>query len=297
MRSPICHLFSAINSSPFKIAPEKEQDLKTIVDDKKIIISVVSEPGFNIRVRKNESNNSHEIVLTVASLEYIWAFSNFFWVFTQEYSKSQKNNDEHFDLTGKNRLKKSDELLKWARKNLQTTGCESWPKKCPKPEAYLQGSEDLQVASEIFLCAIAWILHHEISHVVLQHPLVTTAFSTQEEREADSHATKWILGNLYESAPELKKRALGIATAVLCIQSLEVENYFCLQNIHPAAYERIYSNISCYPVGNEELIEALCTVMLQYLFHGKNINVNLDGESFSSILGDLLCDISRLTSN
>ena len=95
MRSPICHLFSAINSSPFKIAPEKEQDLKTIVDDKKIIISVVSEPGFNIRVRKNESNNSHEIVLTVASLEYIWAFSNFFWVFTQEYSKSQKNNDEH----------------------------------------------------------------------------------------------------------------------------------------------------------------------------------------------------------
>ncbi|MGD3707398.1 hypothetical protein QT468_22480, partial [Xanthomonas citri pv. citri] len=24
MRSPICHLFSAINSSPFKIAPEKE---------------------------------------------------------------------------------------------------------------------------------------------------------------------------------------------------------------------------------------------------------------------------------
>lgn len=75
MRSPICHLFSAINSSPFKIAPEKEQDLKTIVDDKKIIISVVSEPGFNIRVRKNESNNSHEIVLTVASLEYIWAFS------------------------------------------------------------------------------------------------------------------------------------------------------------------------------------------------------------------------------
>lgn len=43
MRSPICHLFSAINSSPFKIAPEKEQDLKTIVDDKKIIISVVSE--------------------------------------------------------------------------------------------------------------------------------------------------------------------------------------------------------------------------------------------------------------
>ncbi|MBD4053771.1 cell death peptidase Lit, partial [Xanthomonas citri pv. citri] len=87
----------------------------------------------------------------------------------------------------------------------------------------LQGSEDSQVASEIFLCAIAWILHHEISHVVLQHPLVTTAFSTQEEREADSHATKWILGNLYESAPELKKRALGIATAVLCIQSLEVE--------------------------------------------------------------------------
>lgn len=90
MRSPICHLFSAINSSPFKIAPEKEQDLKTIVDDKKIIISVVSEPGFNIRVRKNESNNSHEIVLTVASLEYIWAFSNFFGFYARVLQISEK---------------------------------------------------------------------------------------------------------------------------------------------------------------------------------------------------------------
>lgn len=52
-----------------------------IVDDKKIIILVVSESGFNIWVRKNESNNSYEIVLIVVSFEYIWVFFNFFWVF------------------------------------------------------------------------------------------------------------------------------------------------------------------------------------------------------------------------
>lgn len=52
-----------------------------IVDDKKIIILVVSESGFNIWVRKNESNNLYEIVLIVVSFEYIWVFFNFFWVF------------------------------------------------------------------------------------------------------------------------------------------------------------------------------------------------------------------------
>lgn len=297
MRSPICHLSSAINSSPFNIAPEKKHVLNALIDDNNIIISFVNEPNFKIRVTKIEGDALHKIVLPIASLEYLWAFSHFFWVFTQEYSKAQENNDENFDLAGNDRLRCSDELLTWAKTNLQTTGLEPWPEKYPKPEAYSQGSEDSKVATEIFLCAIAWIIHHEIAHVVLQHPLVTTAFSIQEERQADLHATDWILGDNSHSSPELKKRTLGIVAAVLCIQSLEVNTKASSQNTHPAAYERIHYNTLRSPVGNDELIEALCTVTLQYLFNEKNINVNVDGESFSSILGDLLYDISRLTTS
>ena len=84
---------------------------------------------------------------------------------------------------------------------------------------------------------------------------------------------------------------------MLCIQSLEVDSQTCIRKTHPEAYERIYSNISFYSVGDEELIVALCSVMLQYLFRSENINVNLDGTSFSSILGELLFDISRLNRN
>lgn len=297
MRSPICHLSSAINSSPFNIASEKKYDLNKLIDDNNIIISFVNEPNFNIRVTKIEGDVHHKIVLPVACLEYLWAFSHFFWVFTQEYSKAQENNDENFDLAGNDRLRCSNELLAWAKINLQTTGLETWPEKEPKPEAHSQGSEDSKVATEIFLCAIAWIIHHEIAHVVLQHPLVTTAFSIQEERQADLHATDWILGGIPHSTPELKKRTLGIVAAVLCIQSLEVNTKNSSQNTHPNAYERIHYNTERYPVGNDQLIEALCTVTLQYIFNEKNINVNVDGESFSSILGDLLYDISRLTTS
>ena len=80
---------------------------------------------------------------------------------------------------------------------------------------------------------------------------------------------------------------------LLCLQSLEVDTVSCLRNTHPAAHDRIFKNTSSHQVGNDQVVEAMCAVVLEYLFHEAGITANVDGETFSEILGDLLYDISR----
>jgi len=297
MRSPICLLKCQITGAPFKVAPEKADLCAQQRDDHKIDFVMVDEPKFGFRVRKESNSQTPEIVLPIASLEYLWAFSHHCWVLTQEYAESQRAGAEQFDCVGNQRLRESADILEWAKANLTGTGTEPWPESGPRPREDSHSCDDSAVATELFLCAVAWILHHEIAHVVLQHPLIDTAFSEQEEREADKHATKWLLDGLPQCDPKLKKRALGLAVAVLCLQSLEVGIVSCLRNTHPAAHDRIFNNIAIYQVGNDEVIDAICTVVLQYLFHEAGVKANIDGATFSEILGDLLYDISRTKSD
>ena len=291
MRSPICHLENQSAGAPFSSAPEKESQCLEHRNEFRIACAFVDEPKFGIRVRVDEEKNP-EIVLPIGALEYLWAFSHYCWVLTQEYGIAQKNGDAHLNCVGNNRLNESYCLLQWAKSNLAGSGIEPWPQMGPRPRSDpLSYDDDENVATELFLCSLAWMLHHERGHIVLKHPLINTTLSEQEEREADKFATEWLLDGLEENDPKLKKRALGLAVAVLCLQSLEVGSVTCLRNTHPAAHDRIFKNTSSYRCGNEEVIEAICTVVLQYLFHDAGITANIDGNTFSEILGDLLYDI------
>jgi hypothetical protein len=297
MRSPILQLQKSIAGVPFTSAPEKEAQCVEHRDTYNITCVLVDETNFGIRVRLRE-DNTPEIVLPIAALEYLWAFSHYCWVLTQEYSKSQKEGNTQFNCVGNNRLSESYSVLEWAKNNLTSTGIDSWPNAGPRPRATpISRGDDEHVATELFLVALSWMLHHERGHIVLGHPFVDTSFSEQEEREADKFATEWLFGGVEETDPRLKKRGLGLAIAVLCLQSLEVDTVACLKSTHPAAHDRIFANTSYYQCGTEELLEATCTVVLQYLFHNKGVNANIDGSTFSEILGDLLYDISRNTSS
>ena len=297
MRSPIFHLINQIADAPFTSAPEKEIMCAEHIDTFRISRALVDERMFGVRVRLDKESKP-VIVLPIAALEYLWAFSHYCWVLTQEYAQSQRNGDSEFNCVENDRLQNSFSLLGWAKKNLSGSGTEQWPQKGPRPRhAPISHGDDEHVASELFLCSLAWMLHHERAHVVLNHPYVNTSCSEMEEREADEFATRWLLDGLEENDPRLKKRALGIAVAVLCLQSLEVGTVTCLRNTHPAAYDRIFKNITSYKCGNEEVIEAVCIVVLQYLFHEEGVVANVNGSTFSEILNDLLYDISRTKSD
>ncbi len=293
MRSPILLLEQQIAGAPFNVAPEKANLCAQHRDDHKIECVLEDEPGFGIRVRPNKDTHHPEIVLPIAALEYLWSFSHYCWVLTQEYASAQRTGASQFDCMGTQRLRGSWSVLEWAKSNLGGTGTAPWPGSGPRPRRDSYSTDDTRVATELFLCAFAWIVHHEIGHIVLKHPLVSTAFSVQEERAADQHATDWLLSGLKRADLRLKKRALGLAVAVLCLQSLEVTSTSCLRNTHPAAHNRIFENTARYQCGNEEVVEAMCTVVLQYLFHETGVAANVNGATFADILGDLLYDIAR----
>ena len=293
MRSPIIHLQNQILGAPFTVAPERACLCKKYRDENNIVIALVDEIGFRIRVKPSQENSAIEIILPIASLEYLWAFSHYCWVLTQEYASAQRNNTIMFDCRGNDRLRDSHTILHWAGSNLVSSGVEQWPLQGPRPTENSDFADDEHVATELFLCAIGWILHHEIAHVVLKHPMIKSSFGQQEERAADQHATNWLLEGLQPGAPELKKRVLGITVALLCLQSLEVNDHVCLRNTHPSAHDRIFSNLNNYQASNHEIVAAFSSVVLQYLFHDTGISANLDGHSFAKILGDLLYEISR----
>lgn len=291
-RSPILLLDDQIAGAPFNVAPEKANLCAQHRDDFKIECVKVDEPGFGIRVRRSKDGEGHEIVLPVAALEYLWAFSHYCWVLTQEYASAQRTGSAEFDCLGNERLKESLATLEWAKNNMNGSGSEPWPATGPRPKQDARSVDDARVATELFLCALAWIIHHEIGHVVLKHPLGFTTFSISQEREADRFATDWLLDGLERNDPRLKKRALGLTIAVLCLQSLEAQSD-CLSNTHPGAHERIHENTSRHPCGDEEIVEATCSVVLQYLFHDTNITAKVDGATFSEILSDMLFDVAR----
>jgi hypothetical protein len=209
MRSPICHLKDQIAGSPFSSAPEKESLCKEHRETYRITFALVDESFFRIRVRINQESKNHEVVLPIAALEYLWAFSHYCWVLTQEYAQAQENGFSDFNCVGNERLQESFHLLAWAKVNLTGTGTEQWPQHGPCPRhTPLSDGDDEHVATELFLCALAWMLHHEIAHIVLGHPFVNTFLSYNEERDADAFATNWLLDGLEENDPRLKKRAL-----------------------------------------------------------------------------------------
>ncbi|MDA3821683.1 MAG: phage exclusion protein Lit family protein [Bacteroidales bacterium] len=289
MRSPICNLEESIAGVASKIAPEKENECAKYRDRYGISIDLIDDNEFSIRVNLS----SKTIILPFASLEYLWVFANYCWILTQEYAAAQRNGAKEFDCVGNARLRNSHELLGWSKNNLSTTGLKKWPSGFPAPVRNPEYCSDTHVANELFLCSLGWMVHHEMGHIILQHAPLATALSEQEEKDADRHATDWLLSGLEENVPMMKKRAVGIAVGVLCLQSLEVNTNSCLRNTHPNAHDRIFDCLSEYKVGNEEVVEAFAIVVMQYLFHEKGIMANIDVDSFESILGELLFDVSR----
>lgn len=289
MRSPICHLESSIAGVAFQIAPEREAESVALRDKHQIEIELIDDSGFSIRVDLKTS----AIKLPIAALEYLWSFCHYTCVLVDEYRTAQMKGAKQFDCLGNSRLVSSNELLKWAKSNLLSEGTSQWPPSSPAPRRSGVANNDASVATELFLCALGWIVHHEIGHIALGHSHLLTDLAVREEQEADDYATDWLLSALDPSDRQRLKRALGIAAAILCIQSTEIQNSACLANTHPDAHERIFACLSKVEADHSELVNAYASVVLQYLFHDQSVDADVDGDSFGVIMGDLLVSIAR----
>ena len=189
MKSPIFSLEYYIKDSIYKIAPENKIELDSWCKENDFKIELVEKNGFNFKV----SIKNKKVKLPIAALEYLWAATHTYIVLYDEYTTAQKNGAALYDTGGNQRRKNSIDLIKWAHSNMFLAVQNDWPNQLPCPISMPIEGSDVHVTNELFLCAIAWILHHEIAHIKLGHPDIETIISLKEEREADEAATTWIL--------------------------------------------------------------------------------------------------------
>ncbi|MFZ1643677.1 MAG: phage exclusion protein Lit family protein, partial [Candidatus Contendobacter sp.] len=204
--SPIRVLDRDLINSVARIAPEKLNALESFHIEHNPCAVFTNDQKFSFSV----NTESKEIKLPTAALEYLWCACYAFYVTYQEYSAANARSSSDFDINGNQRIREALSLYQWGREQLQQAAPREWPSDKAKPDISATAIEDVRVANELYLCAAAWIMHHEFAHIFHNHKNtpINNNESRVQEAEADKSATAWILDGVCDEA-ELKKRGLG----------------------------------------------------------------------------------------
>jgi hypothetical protein len=289
VRSPILLLETAIAASAFTIAPERAEELKALDERHGFTLVPTDETGFEIRI----NGMTHEVKLPIATLEYLWACSYLLHAMYQEYVDVQRSRGTQLDLARAPKCAEAIELLNWSIDNMMHSGVRPWPTNKPMPKVGPAEKGDIQIANELFLVAVGWLIHHEISHVVLDHKPVHKVFSKQKEKEADLKATDWIVSSSRVDL-ETQKRSLGIVAALLSMQFLDSparsDTY---TRSHPPTVERLDYCLTRAKASDDGAVCALATVGLQFHLSQFGITAALDGTSIRDVLAGFMIAFAR----
>lgn len=289
-RSPVRLLEKTLAGSVFAISPERKEELLEVVDSCDLSLVISDDRKFSVRI----NTVTGEITVPVAALEYVWACANAFMVFYDEYGAAQRRGDDQFDITQSPRGQNAVRLFNWALRNMQLSGVDPWPADLPKPEASPTPKSDAHIANEMYLCAMSWILHHEIAHKRLNHPPQAMSNALQEEQAADRAATEWILDQVNDASMK-QKRTLGIAIAILSIQAHEslTDSAHDLQT-HPRAFQRLEACLYQYSIDENDEVLAVAAANLQILLaQDGSADPDLHQASFDTLVSDFLVAFSR----
>lgn len=281
MDSPILTLEPYIRAAAVLIAPERKTELDTLVSEKTLHL-VLTDEVKDIAI----DVDSGRVRLGLSALEHLWACALFYHCLYSDYAATQRTAALKFDVSAHPRTLTSMELLNWTIRQWKAGERNPWPsplRPLPEPEEY----SDSHCANELFLCALAWTVHHEYAHSILNHPNRELVNAQQEERDADLAAVDWI----FRDAPthkHLRKRALGVVIGILALDGLEFAQGDPSATSHPKAFERLAHCLNKYsrPDDDEAFAFALCG--MQFNQSQRGVESALDGDSFRSILDEWL---------
>jgi hypothetical protein len=261
--SPILRLIDSIPDAVIRGAPEHADEVRRILADRQIQLVFDDVAGFVFRARRSAGRN--EIRGSVAGLELLWALSYAHSVLYNAVNEAREQGEAGADFSLAEHTARAAQLLQWAVLHNVAQNDTSWPSALPQPQAPgAHASVDAVLANELFFCAVAWVLHHELAHHNLGH-LDTNIKNEQQEREADLAATTWLLDNAPDEA--LLKRGVGIVLAVLALSILELHSVPPEQKgwlrSHPKAAERVMAALEHQSIGDTNQILDFAIVSLK----------------------------------
>lgn len=295
MSSPIRVLDQDIINSLVRISPENKDELEQFRIKFEPKATFTSDSGFRFRVNTKTKN----IIIPTVALEYLWCSSYTFYLIYIKYTQRQeKGNFDMFHLQSDPELALALEMYKWSSDSLADKKS-NWKDNFPSPSNTSSKDKESHesIATELFLCAIAWILHHEIAHIYHEHPNEEThkKGSINQEREADSSATKWILGSITDENL-IQKRGLGVIIAILAITSQDILSGKFNNTTHPKSYERLFDAIDPYFKDENHIVYAFSTIILHthMVISNTDIELNKSNPSWKDDFTDCLLMMSRI---
>lgn len=254
--TPISVLFNAIASSPFRVAPEAADGLKAEIAELKITLEYTDDPKVYAEYVVSEA----KVRLGVDFLSALWAAAHAYIVAYHEYQIAQRKGERYFSLGRVPRVADAYSLYRSARDAVASGKAFVWPRDARKPLRYPYEHTDGYAANELFLVAIAWIIHHEIAHARLGHEEITVA-SALQETEADESATRWICAGENDNQ-RLHKRAMGVGAAIVFLLALDLQVGRFSTTTHPPSFERLMSNLDLAGLDEDQMIYAFAFVLI-----------------------------------
>jgi Peptidase U49 len=252
--TPIFSLLPEIWAAPQAIAPEKVNLLVPLLREVKLYPQT---GDFRF------STSGEYLHISDGALNLIWCSSYASWFIYQAYGRAQKNGRDFVRFDDDAETEEAVNLYQWAIRCVRDKTYTSWPEGAPRPTRTPVHGSELQLANEVFLTSVAWMLLHEAGHLERNHPFLTSSRSLDEEHEADFFATDHVLGGVTNKDVRFK-RSVGIVVANALLLQLELMNGPVTSQTHPPIEERISRNLRGPQLESNNKIHAFATTLLQF---------------------------------
>jgi len=259
--SPIENLYQFVLAAPFSAAPAKAKELFQLLEQRRVQFSYVDDPGFVFEA--GSTSEEGLIRASVPTLELLWAAAYSYWEMYQLITAVQRRPDRRRMRTEFNRRVEMEDLYGWALANVARGAGEEWPPQLPLPSLSYERGSAVHVATELFLVAVAWILHHEVGHIVFRHSDEKSRSVRAHEWEADERATSWLFDGVEDIAIR-QKLGLGlvVALAMLAARRKPGEHSTAPED-HPHPLERLPHALAAIGAGDNDVVYAFAIAALQ----------------------------------
>ena len=267
MKSPIRHVFHHIHEAIVNVAPERKEQFDKEHDT--LILEYLD--TFNWICHTDP--DAKYIQLSRRVVEIFWVASYAYITFYSKVIQVVKpTKKQYIDLTQNEDVAKAMRLLKWGYENLVNKEDIPWPDDLPRPIPNPEQGSMENVADELCLFAVAFVLHHELAHIRLEHS--ASNGGVELERETDYAASDWILNHdLSEKDMKFIKRGLGIAIAFEVMTAYGIYTGKYGGKTHPYSYDRLVHTLRRYISDPDHLVWALLVSTIKLHLDNKKIAV------------------------
>lgn len=255
-----------------RITPERKDQLE------KLLAGVTfRQNDHSERIEFSASTNLKLVIVPMRCQFRLWAHCfAYFCAFAAFDAKRQgQSTKARFGLS-EQELQTAGDLLEWAVRtdvNLrQSTTSQllfdvsKLPADLPKLFEGQSPSKLHPIAANVFLNAVAFIIHHELAHVQLGHSGTEGDVSISEEYEADRTAANWLLSHKSKNNSDYLVRHIGVASALMWFVSI----YFREKHestTHPPAWNRLLKALEPSVRKETDPIWGFVAIALSLHFH------------------------------